>query len=111
MINAFAANVSFEISLRSAAINAKRDHILGGKLHQSLLILRVRQERGKIDNDEIGFFASVECADDTDFPECTRTAMGGEIKCLARTKWPQIWFVGAARLLHFDRRAHHLPHI
>src|SRR5439155_20207210 len=79
LINAFAANVSFEISLQSAAINAKRDHILGGKLHPSLLILRVRQERGKIDNDEICCFARLHRAHDIDFPDCTRVPMGREM--------------------------------
>ena len=96
--------------MRSAAVNAEGNYIFGRKFGRRVLIW-IRQESGKIDNSQVCFFAGVECADNICFAERARAAKRSEIKCLARSKRPQVWFLGGAGLLHFNRRAHHLPHI
>ena len=71
----------------------------------------IREQRGKIDHDQVRFLAGVEGPDDFGFSERACAALGGEIKSFARTERPKIRFVGATRFLNFNLRAHDLPHI
>jgi len=53
----------------AAAINAKRKRIFSREFAQRLAIFRIRQKRGKIDNNKVRLFSGIERADTPGFPE------------------------------------------
>src|SRR6187399_1477336 len=68
-------------------------------------------ERSEIDDDQVRLLSGIECPDSLCLSKDASATLRGEVERFAWTQKPQIWLVGAARLLHVDRGAHHLPHI